>query len=252
MAENIATDIPLDGFHAARERLRFRLWHLFLLMAVTAVVLTITAPNQISLPGLSADSPLYLAFTGLGVVGSIVTAAAITAAGLGLYWRKHGQQFLEQPGHWLLLELGIAAVGATILQVAFRLLIGPTPGGPIVPPPTPNSPQSPPAFALFVGIGLCSLLFVVAIVILNVRFGLKQSEQRWRWVFYFKALSPLLWALGTIVLLIALVNAVRGDSREGVLRDSVHQCGVILQFFSALLGLATTILSVGLLWRQFS
>jgi hypothetical protein len=251
MAEDLVADIPLDSFPTAPERLRFRLWHLFLLMAVMAVILAITAPNQISSPGLSDDSPLRLIFTGLGIVGSIVTAAAITAAGLGLYWRNHGQRFFDQPGHWLLLEMGIAAVGATILQLTFRLLIGPMTGGPIVPPPPPASPQSPPAFALMIGLGLCSLLFVVAIVVINIRFGRKQSEPRWRWVFYLKAMSPFLWVLGIVFLLIGLVRAVSIDRREGVSRDAAHQSGVILQFVSALLGLVTMMFSVGLIWLQF-
>lgn len=250
MAEDFAADIPDEASHVAPEGLRFRLWHLFLLMAVMAVVLTITAPHQISSPGLSNDSQLRVVFTSLSVVGSIFSAAAITAAGLGLYWRKHGQRFLDQPGHWLLVEMGIAAVGVIVFQLAFRLLIGPMSVGP---PPPPTSPRSPLPFnfTVMIGIALCSLLFMIAIVILNIRFGRKQTEPRWRWVFYLKALSPFIWALGLLLLLISLVRAVRVDRREGVIRDAAHRSGVILQFLSTLLGLATTILSMGLIWQQF-
>ncbi|MGE3240585.1 MAG: hypothetical protein AB7G28_02055 [Pirellulales bacterium] len=251
MAENLADETPVDGPHSKPEQLRFRLWHLFLLMAVMAIVLTITAPNQFPRPGLSDDSPLHLVFSGLVVFGSILTAAALTAAGLGLYGRRHGQRFLDQPGHWLVLEMAIAAAGATVIQLAFRLLVGSADVGTFTSPSPKSSTQTSPAFALLIGFGLLSLLCLIAIIILNVLFGRKQSERRWRWIFYLKALSPFLWIPGMAILLICLVRAVRVDRRENVTRDAAHYCGIILLFLSTLLLLASTVLSFTLFWQHF-
>jgi len=75
-----------------------RLWHILLLTAVAAVV--ITARRVVIV---SNELPTFEEFTASWVIRDLVTSsAALTLAGLGLSWRRPGWSFLQQPGHWLL------------------------------------------------------------------------------------------------------------------------------------------------------
>lgn len=245
MADEIGGETPTDASIAASERPRFRLQHLFVLTAVMAVMLGISAPLHNNRFDNRVSGTLQFTTTGWGIVHSMLSAAAITAAGYGLYWRRQGQPFLDQPGHWLLVEMAIVASAGMVQQFGMRFLMPFGDGN-------AQAASGPPSVAIWflIAFGVLSMTFLVVCIGLNIYFARKQSEPRWRTVFYLKAVTPLLWALGACILLIWLLRVIVLDRRDRLPRDAAHQCGVALQLAQALMTLVMTIGMVGYLFYQ--
>jgi hypothetical protein len=77
----------------------FRIWHIFLATAVTALMLTaqrvLEASNEVGV-----ISGLAIPWT---ILELVTTGIAVTFVGVGVCWRRAGWSFLQQPGHWLLI-----------------------------------------------------------------------------------------------------------------------------------------------------
>jgi hypothetical protein len=77
----------------------FRIWHIFLATAVTALILTAQRVLEAS-KEVGATSGLAIAWT---ILELVTTGLAVTFVGIGAFCRRAGWSFLQQPGHWLLL-----------------------------------------------------------------------------------------------------------------------------------------------------
>jgi hypothetical protein len=208
-------------------------------MAVMALLLAVSGPREIR--GLEARPLIQAAFTAFGVFQALVASIAITIVLFGFWWRRQGQIFFDQPGHWLLV--GIAVQQTLFLVMALLISLA----------------------ARFQGIDradawsqvplkLTWLGPAVVIAILYVYVARKKcAESRWRRVFYASAISEVVPVLGHMLLLILLERAVRAErvrravsSRwarargvqpltEGQVvtppRDFAHWCGVAATFF---------------------
>jgi hypothetical protein len=230
------------------ERPNFRLQHLFVLTAVIAVMLTVSAPLHVFPAGVELPQFFRHVLTCAGISYSILSAIAITAAGYGLYWRKRGAPFLDQPGHWLLLETAITGLVGLVQQLFLRLgnawfginLYAPNPA----PKPTTD-------LFFLIGVGLFSLVIIVIHLGLNIYFGRKQQERRWRSVFYLKAAALFLWAIGAVLILLRLGRVIVLDRRGALPRDGAHWCGVALQFAISGFTLLISIGSIAMFWSFF-
>jgi hypothetical protein len=95
--------------------------------------------------------------------------------------------------------------------------------------------------------GAMSVAFLGFQIALNIFFGRKQTERRWKWLFYFKALSPFLWVLGQFLCLVWLIRTIVRDRRDGVARDSIHRMGVALELAYHVVTIALTLSTVALM-----
>jgi hypothetical protein len=77
----------------------FRIWHIFLATAVTALILTAQRVLEAS-KEVGATSGLAIAWT---ILELVTTGLAVAFVGIGVFCRRAGWSFLQQPGHWLLL-----------------------------------------------------------------------------------------------------------------------------------------------------
>ena len=161
--EQIITPVP----DPPPARPRFRLQHLFILITVIAVMLTIAGP-QPEPAGAGVSLFQQQVNTGYELVRAILGAIALTAVGYGLYWRRQGRRFLDQPGHWLLIEAAFSALLVGYVHVVLRLVTG-----------QGWKDASFPTTATWVW-----LVYVIApfveLATVNIYFGSKQRDPRWR------------------------------------------------------------------------
>lgn len=223
---------------------RFRLSQLLVLFTLIAVFLAISGrpvkfPNQ---------TPWLWEYVQIGwiFVSSVLNSFAITIAGYCFYDRSQDAKFLRQPGHWLLVSIAILAVLSAIQTVGYRVFW--TNGGfeiySSTPAPAPTTSPSPTPMILF---GAMSVAFLGFQIAPNIFFGRKQTERRWKWLFYFKALSPFLWVLGQFLCLVWLIRTIVRDRRDGVARDSIHRMGVALELAYHVVTIALTLSTVALM-----
>jgi len=208
------------------EQPHFRLQHMFVLTAVMAVMLALQSP-QTEFPEQFQISPLYRHFLmAWGIVVAILNALAITVAGYGLYWRKRGGRFLEEPGHWLLLSMAIAALVSVVQVAGLRLLAMFTD---VDLQTTQAGAMTPEDWVAIIATMLLSFASIGVHIGVNVYFGRKQSAWRWRWMFYLKAFALFLWVIGMLAIVVCLVRTILLDRRDGIHRDATHKCGAALE-----------------------
>jgi hypothetical protein len=103
---------------------QLRLHHLFALTAVVAVLLAINGPQQDYWSNSEIAPPklLLTLYTAWGVMYMLLLSVAVTAVVYGIAWQRQGLVFFDQPGHWLLVEIGVVGLLGLVPSVVFRLL----------------------------------------------------------------------------------------------------------------------------------
>jgi hypothetical protein len=200
-----------------------RLHHFFSLTAVTAVLLAMMGPRyanpqwQMPFPG----GPQFV-FLGVGILNAIFGAIATTFLIYGFAWRRRGIRFFHQPGHWLIVDISVAAVLSAVVQLGSRLIFLPLEEQHVALPS-----------AAYIVFSLFSLIGLFGRVGLDVYIGIKQCyEPRWKWVFFARAIAGIVQFLGDLVVVLLLFRAMRVDRRAHIERDIAHRCGVWLQIAS--------------------
>src|SRR5262245_54412506 len=104
--------ISEQEFLQARPRNQLRLRHLFALMAVMAVLLTVSRPQRIDFGNLPVKFPaqIYAVQAVAVAIQQIPASIALTALGFGIVGYRSGKLFFNQPGHWLLVELSLLSL----------------------------------------------------------------------------------------------------------------------------------------------
>jgi hypothetical protein len=219
-------------------RPQLRLHHFFALTAVAAVLLAINGPQQDYWSNSEFAPPklLLTLFTAAGVMYMLLLSVAVTAVAYGIVWQRQGLVFFDQPGHWLLVEIGVVGLLGLVPSVVFRLLFS----SPI------NFSGTDFPMSAMIAMSLYSLVMLFAVPLaLNIYIGVKKCrETRWSLVFYIKAAGKLLIGLGSIVEIIMLLMAANRDRREQVPRDAGHWCGVWLQLACSGLQVGIAVFSV--------
>ena len=204
-----------------------RIHHILVATAVTAVFLSFARSlQQPEIGGLFA-----FISSGMGVMYAVSSSLALTALGLGLYWRRRGIAFFHQPGHWLLISHAFG-VWVVVLAAVFLVM---RPAG-----------QSALAADFF---GLFFLALNLAMTCIDLIAAWRVGDTRWwRLLFIFKglmvigvfALSMLVFSLGSLqmfalahvgvqlFLFFLLVGAATNDRRARRKRDWPHWLGVFL------------------------
>lgn len=204
-------------------RPQLRLHHFFALTAVAAVLLAINGPQQDYWSNAEFAPPrlLLTLFTAAGVIFTLLLSVAVTAIAYGIVWQRQGLAFFDQPGHWLLVEIGVVGLLGLVPSLVFRLLFSSA--------MDPTDSDFPMLAMMATGVYSLVMLFALPLA-LNIYIGVKKCrETRWSLVFYIKAAGKLLLGLGSIAEIIMLLIAANRDRREQVPRDAGHWCGVWLQ-----------------------
>jgi hypothetical protein len=221
-AEQDAKETEPSDLTLSESRPRWRLHHFFALTAVAAILLAIHGPQPDYWAGTDVKPPklMLMLMTAWTVVYVLLISVAVTAVAYGVIWHRKGLLFFDQPGHWLLVEIGIIGLFGLVPAVVYRWLIADM-----------DITNDDFAMAAMLFTGFYSLFVAIIIPIaLNIYIGLKKCrEARWSVVFYIKAPANLLFGLGSVAVIIALLIVANRDRRENVRRDSSHWCGVWLQ-----------------------
>jgi hypothetical protein len=228
-----------------RVRPQLRLHHFFALTAVAAVLLAINGPQQNYWPGTGMEPPrLFIALmTAWSVLNVMLVSMAITTIAYGIMWQRRGLLFFDQPGHWLLVEIGIVGLFGLIPAIAYRWMFSDFDF---------QTGEFPGMAFWVVWIYSMFVMFVVPLA-LNIYIGVKQCrETRWSLVFFFKAVANILCGFGTIVVFVLLLFAIRGDRREGIRRDPAHWCGVWVQLAHSVLAMLVALISIGNMFYMMS
>jgi hypothetical protein len=239
--------VPVSVEFASQLRVRpqLRLHHFFTLTAVAAVLLAIQGPQQNYWPGTDIEPPrLFIALTtAWSVLNVLLISIAITAITYGIMWQRRGLLFFDQPGHWLLVEIGIVGLFGLVPAIAYRWLFS----------DFDFQAGELPGMAFWVVWGYSMFVMMIVPLALNIYIGVKQCrETRWSLVFYFKAVANFLCGLGTIVVFVCVLLAIRGDRRERLTRDPAHWCGVWVQLAHSALAMVVALLSFGNMFYMMS
>jgi hypothetical protein len=228
-----------------RARPQLRLHHFFVLTAVAAVLLAINGPQQNYWAGADFAPPrLFTALmTAWSVLNVMLVSIAITAIAYGIMWQRRGLLFFDQPGHWLLVEIGIVGLFGLVPAIAYRWLFS----------EFDFQSGNLPGTAFWIVWAYSMFVMLIVPLALNIYFGVKQCCQtRWSMVFYFKAVANILCGLGTIVVFVMLLLAIRGDRSEGITRDPAHWCGVWVQLAHSALAMTVAFLTIGNMFYMMS
>jgi hypothetical protein len=211
-------------------RLQLRLHHFFAFTAVVAVFFALLSPalSQWS----QRDVPKFLAALSVGwsMLYAFVLAAAATAVAYGVMWNRRSAAFFDQPGHWLLVEIGVMGVLGLISYALIWQLIA------------EDGVFSSAGFQIF---QIYSVIIVVVDLALNIYIAWKIcGERRWKAVFVIKGFAQLarsfrLVPIGSVLVGTSLVIAVVRDRRLGITRDAGHWLGVALLFAAIVLNLGS-------------
>lgn len=214
---------------------RLRLHHLFVLTTVMAMMLAIQGPRQNYASGQYQPSPLLInVMFVLGIANTVLSSAALTVLGYGIAGYRRGLRFFNQPGHWLLAEISLAALLAIIPTLGYRWIgfSG-----------QPNL-ADPKMVLSFVLTGYMMLFMVIGRMVINFYIGKTLcAERRWSYVFYAKAAGIMLMGFGALLVIPIVLSAARIDRREGVPRDASHKVGVALQLAASTLMLVIACLT---------
>jgi hypothetical protein len=214
-------------------RPQLRLHHFFILTAVAAALMAFLGPALARWTETDIEVPkwLRLAYLILSMLYVFVIAAATTAMVYGVVWRRQGISFFDQPGHWLLVEIGALGILSMVPTVlAWRLFL------------SDDDTFSWTAFQFF---WISSLVVMAGNLGVNTYSAWKKCrEWRWKAVFLLMAVSSLshvvqAFSACSILVMMALLAAVFRDRRNQVFRDSAHWCGVNLEFLSSTLALGS-------------
>lgn len=202
---------------------RVRLQHLFVFIAVAAVLLATNGQQTYTYnadPRMEVPRGFLVVQHGFSIVNQLLFAVAVTALGYGLAGYRRGRPFFNQPGHWMLLEASLLAALMIPMSLAIRFSGY-----------KPNSDpfEFPGPVMIFVGI-YSMLVFVLGRIALNVYLAVARSpESRWRNVFIAKALEPVTCGVGDIAVIVLALMANATDRKEQIARDAFHRCGLYVQ-----------------------
>jgi hypothetical protein len=231
-------DAPFDSLDAMKpgvatplydDRPRLRLHHLLVLTAVMAVLLAINGPmrNYASDKYKPPEFFRILSIT-LGTAHTLLSAIALTAFGYGIAWHRRGMRFFDQPGHWLLVDVSIGALLYVVPSIAFRF----------------GAAMSM-VFFNYAFMAITLIAITIARILFEVYLGMKKCrERRWKSVFYIKAVANLIFGLGSLFILLAIIYALRVDRKSQTVRDQGHWCGVWLELALVGLSLVTSALMI--------
>jgi hypothetical protein len=156
---------------------------------------------------------------GGGIIYTILAAAGVTSVAYGIAWRRQGVRFFHQPGHWLLVDIGIFAVISSLMQLVVRIVWPRFDGGDV------SSSMS-----LIWIINGISAVGGIAHIGFNIYISLKKChERRWKWAFAVKAIAVVVRVVGDLVLMLLLLRAARVDRASKTPRDAMHWFGMWLQ-----------------------
>jgi hypothetical protein len=234
-AEVTTEDTPQSVAATARPQLR--LHHLFALTAIAAVMLALNGPqtDYWGETDFKPSPPILTLITAYGVLYVLLISVALTAIAYGIAWQRQGIVFFDQPGHWLMVEIGITGLFALVPSMIYRWMFSTM---------DPSSLNFPMTNAILIGFYSLATLVVVPLA-LNLYIGIKKCrERRWKVVFFMKSFANLLLGIGAIVIPITVLIAANIDRRERTLRDVGHWCGVWLQLTLNLLQVGVAVVSV--------
>jgi len=204
-------------------RLRVQLKHLLVFMAVYSALFSANVNVQNFETPAFNNFPIQQFQTYMQLFAAViqaVSAAGITATIFGFLGRRKGKPFLNEPGHWMLVELSLIALLSLPMVIGLRFMS--------------LSGQAVPAeSAMILAIGTLFYSFVVLIggkLAINVYVAIKRfSSGPWQWFFIVKAVGAILSLLAEPVLLWMLYRGTSFDRRENIARDSFHWCGCYVQ-----------------------
>jgi hypothetical protein len=226
-------------------RPQLRLHHFFALTAVAAALLAINGPQSNYWGDANIKPPqLILAlFTAYGISYVLLISVAVTSVAYGIAWQRQGLVFFDQPGHWLLVEIGITGLLSLVPTIVYRWMFSSV---------NSSDLDFPMTSAILVGVYSLVMLFLLPLA-LNIYIGIKKCrERRWKVVFFIKSVANLLFGIGTIAIPVSVLIAARIDRRERVPRDVGHWCGVWLQLAYSVLQIAVAVVSILNAWYMFS
>lgn len=245
-----------------RELPPLRIHHFLVWTAVAAVLLSI----EKLLLHEEAVFSVQQQHVGMSALDMVWHSLAICCLGYGIYWYRSDKEFLDHPGHGLIVISGITYLLATLLSCAY-----------VVYSLVVSQPMEGPPSSVFLIIAAASgFLFLGLLIYLNIRFARRFADYpRWR-TFYIvsailvvvQAVLPMLLvlvmpfaarpglsqfvfsllALPSILLGLYLVWTVVKDMREGYQFHWSHYAGVIVELGPTLMALVQTVWS----WMQLA
>jgi hypothetical protein len=195
------------------------------------------------------------------LVRLLFQAAVLTAAGYAIAWRWQGADLFQHPGHWLLVLMAVSNLAMIANGVVSRFYLatqssaGPLRAIVLVMLYVPLSVLqfAPGIFSLYVGLRKCRkwhwktvfFTYVFAGVLLWVAswaaLRLIQTDEIAFRILYYGG-----WVTSIGIAMTALAYAVWSDQRQGLLRDTLHRCGVGLYVATS-----TWMMVVAIAWWMF-
>jgi hypothetical protein len=157
-----------------------------------ALMLAISGPRDVQ--GFESPKLLDVGMTALAVVDALLASVAITVVTYGYTGRRKGSLFLNEPGHWLLVE--IAARQALFIAISLFERAAATIQGR--------------AYGTESVIGVALLVWFLpgtVVLALNIYIGrTKCIEQHWSRVFYAKGTAALLPLIGDFLVQVSHIS----------------------------------------------
>ena len=180
-----------------------------------SVMLAISGPRNMK--GFEVPPIVDFALSGVGVIYTIASSVALTIVAYGLYWRRKGYRFFDQPGHWILVEVAVRQLLYLIPVLIDR-------GLSIYEEQRVGSASLP---GVLLRLAIFPTLAIV-MVIVNIYIGRTKCHDSYSArVFYAKA-ATFVPIIGDLAVLVLLDRAVRADRRQrGGLDRGLNQRGFV-------------------------
>jgi hypothetical protein len=203
-----------------------RLYHLFALTAVVAILLTSQGLRPLAAALGDDKFPRWLlsVLIGTGVIVAIIHAIAITFVLFSVAWRRQGVWTYTQPGHWLFVSIATTSALGVFFALGNHLIRWLFDGW------LPTVPSSGRGFLWWYLLNPENIV----IVALNVYIGGKRiTDQRWARIFYWKAVATIVPVFGDLAILHLMQLVGREERRAHVERDAAHRCGFWIQYVAS-------------------